>query len=102
MFNHCIDILPYRYVSQIPTLCYSVLVPCKHTHMHVYVCGYVCVYIRTSEFKSPRVCQDTPYKWYILLTFSFAIFDENLVRQTNQGLPKILPQYSLETALTMT
>ena len=33
---------------------------------------------------------------------SLAIFDENLVRQTNQGLPKILPQYSLETALTMT
>ena len=33
---------------------------------------------------------------------SLAIFDEHLVRQTNQGLPKILPQYPLETALTVT
>ena len=33
---------------------------------------------------------------------SLVIFDEHLVRQTNQGLPKILPQYPLETALTVT
>ena len=33
---------------------------------------------------------------------SLAIFDEHLVRQTNQGLPTILPQYPLETALMVT
>ena len=33
---------------------------------------------------------------------SLAIFDKHLVRQTNQGWPKILPQYPLETALTVT
>ena len=35
----------------------------------VCLCGYVCVYvytanIRTSEFKSPRVCQDIPQELY--------------------------------------
>ena len=33
---------------------------------------------------------------------SLAIFDEYLVRQTNPGLPKILSQHLLETALTVT
>ena len=33
---------------------------------------------------------------------SYAIFDEHLVRQTNQGSPKILTHYPLETALTVT
>ena len=32
--------------------------------VHVCVCGYVCVYIHTSEFKSPRVSQDIPQEWY--------------------------------------
>ena len=31
----------------------------------VCVCEYLCVYIRTSEFKSPLVCQDIPHEWYI-------------------------------------
>ena len=72
------------------------------------VCVCVCVdttvytFIRTGEFKSPRVCQETG----VVRTFnkhsSLAIFDKHLVRQTNQGLPKILPQYHLETALTVT
>ena len=33
---------------------------------------------------------------------SLAIFDKHLFRLTNQGWPKILPQYPLETALTVT
>ena len=32
----------------------------------------------------------------------WAIFDEHLVRQTNQVLRKMLPQYPLETALSVT
>ena len=36
-----------------------------HARGCVCVCGYVCVYIRTSEFKSSKVCQDIPHEWYI-------------------------------------
>ena len=58
------------------------------------------VYIYTQV---TRVCQDTPH--HMTGTFnkhlSLAIFDKHLVRQTNQGWPKILPQYPLETALTV-
>ena len=32
---------------------------------------------------------------------SLAISDKHLVRQTNQGWPKMLPQYPPETALTV-
>ena len=60
-----------------------------------------------------RVCQDIPHhmrgtfnKHLSLAIFdkhlSLAIFDKHLVRQTNQGWPKIPPQYPLETALTVT
>ena len=33
---------------------------------------------------------------------SLAIFDEDLVRQTNQGLPVILSQFPLDMVLTVT
>ena len=37
IFNHCVDILPYRYVSQIPTLCLCHL--CTRTCVRMSVCG---------------------------------------------------------------
>ena len=61
-----------------------------------------------------RVCMDTSVYIYAQVSKSMSrngklnkhsslvIFDKNLVRQTNQGLPMILPQYPLETALTVT
>ena len=65
------------------------------------VCVYTFVYIYTQV---TRVCQNIPH--HMSGTFnkhsSLAIFDKHLVRQTNQGWPKILPQYPLETALTVT
>ena len=65
--------------------------------------AYVCVWIRLCIYTQvTRVCQDIPHHMSDTLNkhSSLAIFDEHLVRQTNQGWPKILPQYSLETALT--
>ena len=63
--------------------------------------GDTFVYIYTQV---TRVCQDIPH--HMRGTFnkhlSLAIFDKHLVRQTYQGWPKILPQYPLETALTVT
>ena len=38
--NHCIDILPYQYVSQIPTLCVMCRCTCA---LPVCVCVCVCV-----------------------------------------------------------
>ena len=82
ILGHCIDIPPYQYVLQIPTLCLCSL--CVHT----YVCAYVCICIRTSEFKSPRVCMSR-YATGVVRTFSkhssSAIFNEHLVRQVYQG-----------------
>ena len=74
-------------------------------YAHVRACICVCVdtfvYIYTQV---TRVCQDIPH--HMSGTFnknsSLAIFDKYLVRKTNQGWPKILPQYPLETALTVT
>ena len=63
IFNHRIDI--YIAISICIADPYSVLVPCMRMHVRAYVCGYVFVYIRTSEFKSPRVCQDILQEWYI-------------------------------------
>ena len=74
-----------------------------YAHARACVCMYVdmFVYIYTQV---TRVCQDLPH--HMSGTFnkhsSLAIFDEHLVRQTNQRWPKILPQYPLETALTVT
>ena len=69
--------------------------------MCVCVCMDTFVYIYTQV---TRICQDIPH--HISGTFnkhsSLAIFDKHLVRQTNQGWPNILPQYPLETALTVT
>ena len=69
------------------------------------VCGYVCVYIRIYAQVSSDLLEYVKI-YHMSGTFnkysSLAIFDEHLVRLTNQGLPKILPQYPLETALTVT
>ena len=62
IFNHRIDILPYPYASQIPCAMY--------VHANACVCVCACVdtsvymYIHTSEFKFPRVCQDIPQELY--------------------------------------
>ena len=81
-----------------------------HARAHACVCVCMCmracvcvdtsvyVYIPTSEFKSPRVCQYIPLNKHS----SVASFEKHLVRLTNQGLPNIIPQYPLETALTVT
>ena len=105
IFNHHIDRLPYRYVLQIPSLCLCRV--CARTHVPACVC--VCVCVDTSMHIYAQV--SSSLLGYVKIyhmsgTFnkhsSLAIFDEHLVRQTNQGLPKILPQYPLETALTVT
>ena len=96
IFNHRIDRLTYRYVSQIPSLCLCRV--CARTCLHMCVCGYVCVYIyTTSDQRMSRYTTGTFNKHS-----SLAIFDKHLVRQTNQGWPKILPHYPLEIALTVT
>ena len=62
-----------------------------HAHACICVCVDTFVYIYT---QATRVCQDIPH--HMSGTFnkhsSLAIFDKHLVRQTNQGWPKILPQ----------
>ena len=75
-----------------------------YAHAHAYimcVCVDTFVYIYTQV---TRVCQDIPHHMSGTFTnhSSLAIFDKHLVRQTNQGWPKILPQYPLETALRVT
>ena len=72
---------------------------CVHVHACVRVCGYICLCIYAqSEFKYPKVCQYIPLSKHS----SLASFEKHLVRLTNQGLPNIIPQYPLETALTVT
>ena len=75
-----------------------------HAYVCVCVCGYVCVYIIYAQVSSSLLEYVKIY--HRSGTFnkhsSLAIFDKHLVRQTNQGLPKILPQYPLEIALTVT
>ena len=69
--------------------------------VYVHMCAPVYIYAQGSsnllEYVKIYHMSDTFNKHS-----SLAIFDEHLVRQTNQGLPKILPQYPPETALTMT
>ena len=97
----CIDILPYQYVLQIPTLCLCRV--CAHMYMRMCVCVDTSVYIyaqvSSSLLEYVRIYHKSG-------TFnkhsSLAIFDEHLVRQTNQGLPKILLQFPLEIPLTVT
>ena len=78
IFNHRIDILPYRYVSQTPSLCLCRV--CARTYMRMCVCVWIC--LCTNEFRSLRVCQNTPQEWYVHLTNIqvWVIFDEHLVR----------------------
>ena len=78
-------------------------------YAHAHACICVCVCVDTSAYIYAQVSSSLlKYVkiYHISGTFnkhsSLAIFDEHLVRQTNQGLPKILPQYPLETALTVT
>ena len=72
--------------------------------VRVCVCGYVCLYIIYAQVSSSLLEYVKIY--HRSGTFnkhsSLTIFDGHLVRQTNQGLPKILPQYPLEIALTVT
>ena len=85
--------------------CRSLVCACAvYAHAHaciMCVCVDMFVYIYTQV---TRVCQDIPH--HMSGTFnkdsSLAILDKHLVRQTNQGWPKILPQYPLKTALTVT
>ena len=85
IFNHHIDRMPYRYVSQISSLCLCRVSARACLRMCVCVDTSVHTYIHTSEFKSPKVCQDIPH--HMSGTFnkhsSLAIFDEHLVRQTD-------------------
>ena len=56
IFNHRIDRLPYRYVSQIPSPCLCHV--CARTCLNMCVYGYVCEYTHTQV---TRVCQDIPH-----------------------------------------
>ena len=56
IFNHRIDGLPYRYVSQIPSLClYRV---CARTCLHMCVCVWIRLCIYTQQVT--RGCQGIP------------------------------------------
>ena len=86
---------------------YSVVVSCMCTYVHAYVC--VPVWIRLciriyAQVSSSLLEYVKIYHRSCTLDkhSSLAIFDKHLLRLTNQGLPKILPQYPLETALTVT
>ena len=65
-----------------------------HTHACVCVCVDTSVYIYAQMSSSLL-----EYVKKFNKHSSLAIFDEHLVRQTNQGWPKILAQCPLETAL---
>ena len=102
ILNHHIDRLPYQYnIYRRSLVC-----PCA-VYAHACACVYACVdtsvYIYAQVSSSLR---EYVKIYHISGTFnkhlSLGIFDEHLVRQTNQGLPKIFPQYPLETALTVT
>ena len=74
-----------------------------------HACACVCVCVDTSVYIYAQVSSSLlKYVkiYHMSGTFnkqsSLAIFDKHLVKQTNQGWPKILPQYPLETALTVT
>ena len=101
IFNHCIDILPYPYASQIPTLCLCHVCACVCVCVPVWIRLCICIYAQVSSSLLEYV------KIYhrsrtLNKHSSLAIFDKHLLRLTNQGLAKILPQYPLETALTVT
>ena len=81
IFNHCIDRLPYQYVSQIPSLCLCRV--CTRTCLRMCVCGtsvYIYAQVSLSLLKYVKI--------YLMSgTFnkhsSLAIFDEHLGKQTN-------------------
>ena len=88
----------------------SLLCACA-VYVHARACVYVCVpvWIRLCICIYAQV--SSSFLEYVKIYHrsrtlnkhsSLAIFDKHLLRLTNQGLPKILPQYPLETALTVT
>ena len=102
----------------------TVLIYC---HIHIHHRSLLCacaVYVHTRACVCVCACVDISVYMYIrtsvkisnLLEYvkiyhrsrtldkhsRLAIFDKHLLRLTNQGLPKILPQYPLETTLTVT
>ena len=91
IFNHHIDILPYRHASQIPTLCLCRVCPrtCMHMCVWIRLCIRIYAQVSSSLLEYVKI-------YYRSRTFnnhsSLAISDEHLVTLTNQGLPKILPQ----------
>ena len=74
------------------------------THVHAYVCVPVWIRLCIAQVSSSLLEYVKIYHRSRTLNkyLSLAIFDKHLLRLTNQGLPKILPQYPLETALTVT
>ena len=58
IFNHRVILICIPDPYSVPCAVYAHARAC--VCVRVRVCGYVCVYIHQSEFKSPRVCQDIP------------------------------------------
>ena len=101
MIQYSITVIIYCHIDL-----YHRSLVCAHA---MYAHAHACIRVRVDTFvyiytQVTRVCQDIPH--HMSGTFnkhsSLAIFDKHLVRQTNQGWPKLLPQYPLETALTVT
>ena len=70
-----------------------------YVHARACICVCACVCVCVDMFVNiytqvTRVCQDIPHHMSGRFNkhSSLAIFDKHLVRQTNQGWPKILPQ----------
>ena len=70
IFNHRIDRLPNRYVSQIPSLCACAMY--AHARACICVCVETFVYIYTQV---ARICQDIPHHMSgTFQTFKFGNF----------------------------
>ena len=65
VFNHSICILPYQYVSQIPTLCLCHVCARTCARMRVCVDTSVYIYAQASSSLLEYVCQDIPQESYI-------------------------------------
>ena len=71
-------------------------------YLHPCVCLKVSVYIYAQVSSSLLEYVKIYHRSVTFNKHSLALFDKYLVRQTNQGLSKILPQYPLDIALTVT
>ena len=103
MMQYSITILIYCHIDMYRR---SLLCVCA---VYAHACACICVCVDMSVYTYVQVSSSLVE--YVKIyhrsgTFnknsSLAIFDEHLVRQTNQGWPKILPQYPLETAFNLT